>query len=179
MSGARRRDALSHLLAVTDLSEGWQLVDERTWWTGRRGPATEWGTRARRQGSVTAWRSFHDGKGRWMWIQVVPLATRDDADTALHAVKERLLGNTTAAVEVVGERDVHVQPIVGATAMWAREQQVRSADGAGGGGVALLMAAAVDSNVLVLNLSGDPSWDWPAARDLAARQAAVLTGASP
>ncbi|MBC9731573.1 hypothetical protein [Streptomyces sp. TRM68367] len=173
LPGAGRRRALSRLLTVEDLPPGWRRDGQRTWRTGRTGQASPWRERARQNGSVTAWRSFRGGK-RWLWAQAVPLATRDDAVAALRTVGECLLANPAAAVEVVGERDVDLPLFGDASAVWAREQQVRSV-ATGHNTVTLLLAGAVGSDVLVLSLSGEPAWDWDDATDLASRQAARLT----
>ncbi|MFD6531774.1 hypothetical protein [Streptomyces sp. NPDC060184] len=113
-----------------------------------------------------------------MWIQTTPLATQDDATAALQAANKRLLGNPSATVRVVSEIDVNIPPINGANSLWARRQQVRPLAGTGEEGVALLLGAAIDCHVLVLGLSGTPSWDWESASDIASRQAALLTGKS-
>jgi hypothetical protein len=166
--------ALSQLLTGEDLPGAWRTLDERVWLTGHGGPATEWGRRARDAGSVTAWRSFHDGAGRWAWVQVVPLASTADAASALAEVAQRFLANPRTEVRVVLEQDVPLEPFAGAAAVWAHEQHTRPLAKPGPDGVSLLLAAAAGRHVVVLALSGTPSWDWDAAAALAARQAARL-----
>lgn len=170
--------ALAGVLEERDLPGAWRVEDERTWMTGRAGTATPWSRRAREAGSVTAWRSFHDGDGRWAWVQVVPLASAADARSALAEVGARLLANPRAEARVVRERRVRVEPFTGAGEVWAYEQHTRPVATSGPDGVSLLLAGAVGSHVVVLGLSGTPAWDWDQASALAARQAERLTAAT-
>ena len=180
-AGARER--LACLLTVLDLpGAGWRVLDERTWRTGVAGPVTPWGGRARAAGSVTAWRSFQDAAGRrWVWVQVMPLVSAQDALEALGGIGDRLLGNARATVKLVREADVEVAPFAGASAVWAHEQHTA---GPGGEGVSLLLAGVVAVSVVVVCASGSPAWDWRAVSELAARQADHLaagegSGAKP
>src|ERR1039457_1852787 len=85
---AGARDALACLLGVEDLrGAGWRVLDERTWRTGVAEHAAPWGGQARAAGSVTAWRSFQDAAGRrWVWVQVMPLVSAQDALDALGGI---------------------------------------------------------------------------------------------
>jgi hypothetical protein len=167
---AGARDALACLLGVEGLpGAGWRVLDERTWRTGVAGHATPWGGRARAAGSVTAWRSFQDAAGRrWVWVQVMPLVSAQDALDALGGIGDRLLGNARATVKVVREHDVEVVPFAGASAVWAHEQHTAGHDGEG---VSLLLAGVVGVSVVVVCASGSAAWDWGAVSGLAARQA--------
>jgi hypothetical protein len=167
---AGARDRLACLLRLEDLpGAGWRVLDERTWRTGVAGPATPWGGRARAAGSVTAWRSFQDATGRrWVWVQVMPLVSAQDALEALGGIGDRLLGNARATVKLVREHDVEVAPFAGASAVWAHEQHTAGPDGEG---VSLLLAGVVAVSVVVVCASGSPAWDWGAVSELAARQA--------
>ena len=166
--------AVSRVLAAQDLAGAWRTLDERAWLTGHGGAPTDWGRRAREAGSVTAWRSFHDGADRWAWVQVVPLASADDAMSALVEVGKRFLANPRSEVRVVLERDVPLDPFPGADAVWAHEQHTRPLAKPGPDGISLLLAGAVGRHVVVLALSGTPAWDWNAASALAAHQATRL-----
>nr|WTB34488.1 hypothetical protein OG781_37795 [Streptomyces sp. NBC_00830] len=174
-AGKGHKAVLSRLLTSHDLPGPWTAVDERTWLTGRAGASTPWAERARRSGSVTAWRSFHDGRDRWAWIQVVPLASESDAHRALREAGDRLLSNPRAAIRVVDERDVEVKPFAGAAAVWAREQRAQHVATGDFTGLTLLLAGVVGTHLVVLSLSGTPTWDWDSASVLAGRQAALLT----
>src|SRR5215469_11261960 len=159
---AGKRDALASLLSCGDLPGGpWRVANERTWRTGVAGPSTPWGERARQMGSLTVWRSFRDtGASRWAWVQVTPLASAEDANHALTGIGERGLNNLNAKVRLVNERDVPIEPFAGASAVWAREQHT---DGRDGPGVVLMLAGAVSHWLMVMCLSGTPTWDWQSA----------------
>ncbi|KQX16902.1 hypothetical protein ASC82_01225 [Streptomyces sp. Root431] len=173
-AGKGHKGALSRLLAGDDLPGTWTVVDERTWLTGRAGASTPWSEAARKNGSVTAWRSYHDGRDRWAWIQVVPLASESDAHRALRETGDRLLTNPRAGIGITDERDVEVKPFAGATTVWAREQRSRHAGTGDFTGLTLLLAGVVGKYLVVLSLSGTPLWDWDSASVLAGRQAALL-----
>lgn len=171
---AGKNDVLARLLPAADLPRGqWQIVDQRTWRTGTTGSPTPWGDRARRGGSVTAWRSFRDAEAkRWAWIQIAPLASASDAESALSGVADRGLANLRSRVRLVSHADISLQLFEGASAVWAREQRT---EGDGGAGLVLILAAAVGDWLTVICLSGSPAWNWPSAAALAAHQAGRLT----
>lgn len=175
---AGKNDVLARLLAAADLPSGlWQIVDQRTWRTGTIGSPTPWGDRARRACSVTAWRSFRDAEAkRWAWIQIAPLASTSDAESALSGVADSGLANLRSRVQLVSQADIPLQPFEGASAVWAREQRT---EGDGGAGLVLILAAAVGHWLTVICLSGSPAWDWPSATALAAHQARRLTPDAP
>jgi hypothetical protein len=151
------------------------MLDQRTWRTGTIGPPTPWGDRARDAGSVTAWRSFRDAEAkRWAWIQIAPLASTDDAESALSGVSDRPLANLGSRVRLVSEADVALPPFAGASAVWAHEQLT---EGHGGDGLVLLLAGAVGHWLVVICVAGSPTWDWPSAIALGAHQAERLAPA--
>ena len=170
-------EALARLLTGNDLPDGpWRVMDQRTWRTGEARPATAWGERARQAGSVTAWRSFrHQSASRWAWIQVIPMASAADAEAALAGAGERGLANLRSRVRLVSQRDVPLEPFPGASAVWARE---RHNEGRNGPGVELMLAGAVSRWLVIVALTGSPVWDWQSASQLAALQAARLTGSA-
>jgi hypothetical protein len=172
---AGKGEALARLLSGNDLPDGpWRTADERTWRTGEIGSPTPWGQRARQAGSITAWRSFrHQTTRRWAWIQVIPTASEEDAGAALTDIRERVLANLGSRVRLVSQRDVPVEPFAGASAAWAREQYTEGRDGPG---VALMLAGAVSHWLVIVCLSGTPTWDWPSASAVAELQAAHLSG---
>ena len=172
---AGKREALARLLSGSDLPDGpWRVMDQRTWRTGEIGPATAWGERARQAGSVTAWRSLsHRTASRWAWIQVIPMTSEEDARAALAEVGERGMPNLRSRVRLVSQRDVPVEPFAGASAVWAREQHTEGPDGPG---VVLMLAGAVSHWLVIVSLTGSPVWDWQSASELAALQAARLSG---
>jgi len=171
--GAGNDLALAGLLGPADLPGGpWRVRDQRTWRTGEIGPRTAWGQRARQAGSVTAWRGFRDKTTRrGIWIQVIPLASAEDARSVLAEAGERVLRNPRGRGRLVSERDVTVEPFPGASAVWAREQHVEDRDGPA---TVLLLAGTVRHHVVIVCLGGRPAFDWPSASELAALQAARL-----
>jgi hypothetical protein len=173
---AGKKDVLARLLVAADLPHGpWQTLDQRTWRTGTIGSPTPWGDRAGQAGSVTAWRSFRDAEARrWAWIQIAPLASESDAESALSGLGDRGLTNLGSRVRLVSQADVSLPPFEGASAVWACEQRT---EGNGGDGLILMLAGAVGRWLAVICLSGSPAWDWPSAAALGARQAGRLTSA--
>jgi hypothetical protein len=134
---------------------------------------TAWGRRARAARSVTAWRSFKGAPAkRGCWVQVVPLVSEADALSALGAVGGRGLRNLRAEVSVVRECDVEVEAFPGAGRVWAHEQHTI---GAGGEGIARMLAAACGTHMIIVSGSGSPEWTWDEMASVAARQAALLT----
>jgi hypothetical protein len=80
--------SLKILPSTADMpGDGWRLLDERTFRTGRMGRATEYGKRARKLGSLTAIRSFEQKANRWLWAEVIPLANEEDAAAALNEAR--------------------------------------------------------------------------------------------
>ena len=101
------------------------------------------------------------------------MASEEDAGAALADVGERGLANLRSRVRLVSQRDVPVEPFAGASAVWAREQHTEGRDGPG---VVLMLAGAVSHWLVIVCLSGSPAWDWQSASELAALQAARLSG---
>jgi hypothetical protein len=168
------RQALARVLSAGDLpGDGWSVIDERTWRTGIAGPATGWGRRARAAGSVTAWRSFQAASAqRWCWDQVVPLVSAADALSALDEAADRGIGNPRASVTVTRGHDAGIGAFPGAGNVRAREQHTT---GPGGDGVAMMLAAACGTYLIVVSGSGSPQWTWEEMISVARRQAALLT----
>lgn len=168
-------EVLASMLSADDLPNGpWRMMNQRTWRTGTVGPVTPWGERASQAGSVTGWRSFsHRTTPRWAWIQVIPLASANDAGAAVAVIGEQGLANLRSRVQLVSERDVPLEPFTGASGVWARERHTTGKDGPG---VVLILAGAVTRWLVILCLSGTPVWDWSSASKLAALQAARLSG---
>src|SRR5438445_13631755 len=66
---------------VTDLGSEFKLIDERRWRTGTSN--AEWASRAKKAGSITAWRSFKGAGPHGFWIQACPLSYEADAKLAM------------------------------------------------------------------------------------------------
>ena len=167
---------LAALLSRGDLPSGrWKQLDERTWRTGEAGPETPWATRARDVGSVTAWRSFEDRDAtRWVWCQLTPLASPEDAASALGDLPSRVLVNLRTEVNVVASTDVAPPVLPGAEHVWAHEQ---TTTGPNGEGVVRYLAGTVGEKLFVLCSSGGPdTWAWPGIIRLAEAQIDRLHG---
>jgi hypothetical protein len=149
------------LIEASDLpGDSWRQLDERTWRAGEADPDIGWAQRAKQAGSVTAWRSFEQpAASRWLWIQMSPLASPDDADAALDDVPGRMLKNHRAEVEVVSEQEISPPSVPHASRVWAYTQETR---GRRGSGEALYLATRVDDVLAVTAASGqDGGWSWP------------------
>jgi hypothetical protein len=169
--------ALGRLLDSDDLpGDGWQQLDQRTWRTGQVENAAPWAQRARNAGSITAWRSFEaKQKQRWVWLQVTPFASTEDAATALHGLRDKMPANLRAQVQVVAEKEVTAPNVPGAAASYAVETHTA---GPMGDGKTLLLAVVVGPALVAVYASGQAQpWDWPAVADIAARQAMRVVAA--
>lgn len=162
-----KRDALARLLTGADLpGSGWRKMSEKTWPAGTKGPATEWGRRAREAGSLTAFRSLQNRAVRqWVWTQMTPLVSMEDAHAEFEQIKERGL-RTQGAVRVHSEKDVAVDAFAGSTRIWAHEQRVT---GLFGNGTNKLLAAVVGTSVIVVCASGTEIITWNAMTGLAVK----------
>lgn len=159
--------SLSRLVDVEDLpGSGWRVIDKRTWRTGVQTPDEPWAQRAAAAESVTAWRSFRQSD-RWLWGQLVPLASAVDAATALAEVPGRRLANLRAKARIESESEVPGITVEGCNATWAYEQYMI---GARHSGVTRMLAGTLGSDLLVLAGSGQPDWTWDDLTAVAARQ---------
>ena len=164
-SSPAKRDALARLLTSADLpGSGWRRMSEKTWRTGAKGPETEWARRAREAGSLTAFRSLQNRAVRqWIWTQMTPLVSMEDAHAEFEQIRERGL-RTQGAVKVHSEKDVAVDLFAGSTRIWAHEQRVT---GLFGNGTNKLLAAVVGTSVIVVCSSGTEVITWNAMAGLA------------
>lgn len=168
-------ETLLRLIEVIDLpGAGWEAVDQRTWRTGRQQPNEAWAQRAAASGSVTAWRSFR-AADRWLWTQLVPLASAADSRTALRVLPAGFLENRQAKVVVESEPEVPGIAVQGIDETWAYQQHTRGRRGAG---TTLLLAWTTGPYLVVSAASGQPAWGWEELTTLAARQRARLTARS-
>jgi hypothetical protein len=149
--------SLKMLPSIADMAgDGWRLLDQRTFRTGRLGRATEYGKRAHKLRSVTAIRSFEQvGYSRWLWAEVIPLASEEDAaaasDDALRVVRN-------PRVTVTNEHRVTGVSVPGSSSAWTYEQQTT---GPLGNGVSLCLRGTAGSIIFVVMASGfAESWRW-------------------
>ena len=141
------------------VSEGWKRVDERSWRTGRTGTPSEWGLRARELKSITAWRSFEQkAASKWLWTEVVPLSSADDAGLALRDVPIGFLKNLRAEVTLTDEHTVDGVTVPGSQATWAYEQET---SGPRGLGMARYLGGTVGPILFLVAGSGlAEAWTW-------------------
>ncbi|HMT26179.1 MAG TPA: hypothetical protein PKA24_14060 [Microthrixaceae bacterium] len=166
--------ALDLLVDCEDLpGDGWRKVDQRTWRTGEGGFNGDWARRARDLGSITGWRSFHSKPtGRWAWVQVVPLASRDDALDALAVMPGAMLANLRFEGEVRETFDGEGPPVTGASATWS-SRSVIGLDGVATDNA--ILAAVFDTWLVVANLSAPASpHNWDVVHEVIALQSARL-----
>jgi hypothetical protein len=158
-----KRGAERSLRMLPDLSDlvgdGWKVLAELRWRTGRMGNVSDWGVRARRIRSVTAYRSFEQtGASRWLWAEVMPLATDADSAAALTDLPSRFLRNPRAKRTITGERSVLDVTVPGTLSTWAYEQ---ATTGTIGNGVSRYLGGAVGSVVFLVAASGTgDGWPW-------------------
>lgn len=166
-SSPERRDALARLLTPADLpGSGWRKMSDKTWRTGTKGEKTEWALRAGEAGSLTAFRSIQNrGVRQWMWSQMTPLVSVTDAHAEFERIKDRGVSNR-GAVRVHNEKDVAVDLFVGASRIWAHEQNTTGLTGQGSN---KLLAAVVASSLIVVCTSGAPIITWNAMSGLAVK----------
>lgn len=168
---------LAMLVEPHDLpGERWAVLDQRTWRTGQTPNPSEAAMRARNAGSITAWRSFEQkGASRWLWAQVTPTVSDEDARAFIVDLPSRFLKNLHAKVVVTSEHDVEDVEIPGADDVWCYEQ---ATTGKLGDSIAMYAAGRVGTLVFALSASSPAGgWDWQAVTPVAAKQADRLSEA--
>ena len=106
----------------------WRRVDRRTYRTGyAHDDDVTWAVNARSVGSVSAWCAFVNRRNRmYLQVQLVPLASVDDAPAALEAARAGELNNfrnraTTLSNDVV---ELGQDAVPGATNVTATEREI-------------------------------------------------------
>jgi hypothetical protein len=141
--------SLALLLTVADLpGENWKVMDERSWRAGTVGPDTPWGQRTRAARNIVGWRSFEQQSAeKWMWIQVVPYVSDEDARSALAgATLGDGIPNSRAEVQLVNQVTIEDVEIDGVN---AARVLVQSTSGPRGDSEARTIYSAVNSFVAV------------------------------
>ena len=152
-------------------SDGWKVLDQRTWRIGSVGSSTPWGDRAHEAGGIVAWRSFAQGESRWLWTQVLPYASPEDADSALQALPGpgSFMKNLRSQVQPTAEPrlllDFEIPNTDGSLAI---EQET---DGPRGPTASRIAAGRVGSTVFACAFSGVEPWPWTEVVEIAALQA--------
>jgi hypothetical protein len=151
---------VSMLPECSDLTgDGWSLMDQQTWRTGRMGRASDWGARAREMQSVTAVRSFEQqGASCWLVTEVIPLVSAEDAALALADIPNRFLVNPRRKVTVVKEGEVSGIAGPGHSSICAYEQETTSSMGSG---MARYLSGTAGPVLYLVVASGlADSWSW-------------------
>jgi hypothetical protein len=132
LSNSKRNNnaSLEAILGTDEFPQfGWVTRGERTWRMGSRKVSTPASRRAGEQGRIECWRIFeHVGDDRWLWIQVSPFLTSEDAASMLEGLEDRLEPNSSATVSVL-RQDVFCElSIDGNVFPWALEQFTSDGD---------------------------------------------------
>jgi hypothetical protein len=177
---AGKAESLSLLVEVSDLpGSGWRQIDERTWRTGSGGSDEGWAARAQEMNSITAWRSFESKSDqRWIWAQVAPMASSEDAVAAVAAAPSKGLANLRRRGEVVESGEVESPVVPGAAAVCAHGSTVEFGDALMRSSI---VAASIGAVVFVVAFTAgvdDPSWG-DLDRVLAAQAARVADPSDP
>ena len=166
--------SLAMLAAAADLpGPGWEVAEDRTWSTGGLDPTSEKSRRARRAGTVTAWRTFRQrGSVRSAWVEVVPYATGEDAAVSLRQSPRYFTGAGGPDEEVVAEHLVEDLGLPGVPDVWMYEKTVRGPDGTRH---VRYVAGTVAQVLFIASCSGEPGqWTWQDVVTLAATQADLV-----
>jgi len=147
-----KRASLDFLVERDELpGDGWRQIDERTWRTGESGSDAGWAQRARERKSITGWRSFESKPTpRWVWVQVVPLASTDDAREALAVAPSMTVANARFKGEVTTSVEFEPPPVAGAFETWANISEITLN---GNTAVAVTVAAVLGSALVVVSFS--------------------------
>ncbi len=101
--------SLSLLLERQELPcSRWKQLDQRTWRYGFDAKTNEISARARSIKSIAAWRSFQ-GDRNWLWIQLIPFASSEDAKQAMPRALDTTLSNLRAKVKLVSQHLVDLE----------------------------------------------------------------------
>lgn len=107
----------------------WRRVDQRTYRTGYAHEDATWAVNARSVASVSAWSAFVNRRNRmYLQVQLVPLASVDDAPEALEAALAGELNNfrNRAATLSTDEVELGQDAVVGATNLTATEREIKA-----------------------------------------------------
>jgi hypothetical protein len=160
----------SMLLDPTELpGSGWTTLSERYWRSGMRVAPTDEGKRARHAGNVTAWRSCEQsGASRWLWAQVAPMVSEQDAASYVPKVPSQLVADPRAKRAPVERRTVKDSQVPGLAL--ASVVEGTSADQRGSG-LGWTVIGQVGSVVLVAQCSCyNDAWSWSEAKATIALQ---------
>jgi hypothetical protein len=162
------------LLGSQDLpGAGWDVIEERSWPTGRLDPSSAKNKRTTEGGGITAWRKFgHPHPATSAWVEVVPYATVDDAELSLHQVPRFFVGVSPSGDTVVDEHVVEDRQLPGAPGSWIYQKLLA---GPHGEVVTRIVVAPVDRILVLASLTGpEDRAVWGDILGLAAAQMAAV-----
>ena len=126
------RSVLRRCITRVDLpGSRWRRVDQRTYRTGYAHDDDAWAVNARAVSSVSAWRAYVNRRMRmYLQVQLVPLASVDDAPAALEAARAGELNNFRNRVTTLSttEAEIGQDAVVGATNVTATEREIGGRD---------------------------------------------------
>jgi len=150
---------------VADLGSEFKLIDERRWRTGTSN--AEWASRAKKAGSITAWRSFKGAGPHGFWIQACPLSDEADAKSAMGDLWTRTLTNLRFRGRLVDSRAGPPVPSLGSDASTIEHEVVLGDERV----VTRYVAWRSHNVVNVLAASGQTeTWSWDAIASIADAQ---------
>jgi hypothetical protein len=151
--------SLARLLSADEIpGENWKKMDERSWRAGSIGPVTPWGQRSRAAKNVVGWRSFEKENGeKWIWIQVVPYVSNEDARSALGgATLGDGIANLRAEVRLVAQKFIEDAECEGLDAV---RVLIQDTSGPRGENTARMIYGVVGSFLIVMAITSySDSW---------------------
>jgi hypothetical protein len=172
-----RMSSLAMLLDESELPDAdWTLLHERSWRTGAGGMKSEEVRAAHRIGTFTAIRLFeHVFRNRWVWIEVMPFASAQDAQSAVPKIRTGLVSNPNATVTVIEERTIEDQEVPGLAHPLVFEQVTT---GRNGRGAARYIGGHVDRVLFLVSTSAsEAGWPWNEVTSLASLQCLKIQNA--
>jgi len=161
------------LIDQTDFPDGnWRVYRNNTARVGSRFFGSDASRRARKAGSISAYRCFADAAARRQtWIQIIPYATEQDAEQAVPTLLERLiLSNTSKELRIT--EDWKIVPEVEVIEMSHIAAWEVCFEGLQGAGSERLLAGNVANVVVVTDsLDSKSNGTWGDVAYVAARQA--------
>jgi hypothetical protein len=168
-----RQQAVELLLDESELPQGpWIVTANRSWRSGLVGRSTEISRNARRAGTFTALRRFRqETPDRYLFLEVMVLASAEDARLALPQLRERMVMHPGRTL--LSERQVEGLEVPGVDRPWLYEMSVqpkakkRSSE--------KLIGASISHVVFAVIASGfDDGWEWRDVTPVASAQAAKI-----
>ena len=175
----KREESFAILIDKDQLAgDHWRKIDERSWRTGVSESESAEIARAKEFGSITAWRSFEQPSlKRWLWVEVIPFETPEDAIVGASLIGQNLLSNSRSSSQLLTENPVADSRFGPLGIVWAVEQNV---SGQLGTGSVFLLSGASANVVFAMSLSGPQgSLDWSDIIEIASTQVEIILNGTP